>query len=84
MNKILEKNMDCSILKEHKRGMRRYFPLTSTDLHSDEMATEVVSIFTGKEVTDLFKIRASYVSNCLDKYVEQFDGRFWVRTIYSL
>ena len=84
MNKILDKLMDSSILKEHKRGMRRYFPLSSTHLHSDEMATEVVSILTGKQVTDIGKIRAAYVLECFDKYVEEFDGKFWVRTIYRI
>lgn len=76
--------MDSSVLKEHKRGMRRYFPLSSTQLHSDEMATEVVSILTGKEVTDIGMIRGAYVLNCFDKYVEEFDGKFWVRTVYRI
>ncbi len=84
MNKILDKLMDCSVLKESERGMRRYFPLKSSDLHSDEMATEVVSFLTGKEVKDIGRIRAAYVLNCFDKYVVQFDGCCWVRTIYSL
>lgn len=76
--------MDCSIVKEHERGMRRYFPLTSTVKDSDEMAAEVVSIFTGKEQKDLFKIRSSYVFNRLEEKVEQFDGWFWVRTVYRI
>ncbi len=87
MNKILDKIIGSSVLKEHKRGMRRYFPLKSTQLHSDEMATEVVSILTGKEIAspiNLGLVRASYVLNCFDKYVEEFDGSYWVRTVYRI
>lgn len=84
MNKILDQIIDCSILKEHKRGMRRYFPLSSTVKDSDDMATEVVSMLTGKEVTDIGRIRAAYVLNCFDKYVEEFDGSYWVRTVYRI
>lgn len=84
MNNLLDKIMDSSVLKEHKRGMRRYFPLTSTELHSDEMATEVVSIFTGREQKDLFKIRSSYVFNRLEEKVEEFSGSYWVRTVYRI
>ena len=83
MNPILEKIIGSSIIKEHERGMRRYFPLKSTELHSDEMAAEVVSYLTGKEVTNIWSIRASYSIGCFDKYVEKFDGKFWVRTIYK-
>tara|TARA_R110000824_G_scaffold378038_1_gene569452 strand:+ start:479 stop:1018 length:540 start_codon:yes stop_codon:yes gene_type:complete len=83
MNKILDKLMDSSVLKEHKRGMRRYFPLKSTELHSEDMATEVVSYFTGGLKEDIGAIRFAYIFHSLDKRVEKFDG-YWVRTIYRI
>ena len=84
MNPILEKIIGSSVVKEHERGTRRYFTLKSTELHSDEMASEVVSMLTGKEIKDIWSIRASYSIGCFDKYVEKIDNKFWVRTIYKV
>lgn len=82
----LEDKMAHSILKLHKRGMRRYFPIEGNIVEGlpDEVAlTKCYEIVTGKHNPSEWQL-GMFVLNGGDKYIEEFDNQLWVRTIVAL
>jgi hypothetical protein len=72
--------MKDSIVKDFVRGPRRYFPLTETELEW-ERYREAFYIAIGREPEDNIEVGLAIVNLGLGEYIEEFDGRFWVRTI---
>lgn len=70
-----------SIVKEHKRGTRRYFPITAKYRKGWKYLYEAFYIIYGKQPKDRAEVGYAILSQSLDKYVERFDGKLWVRTI---
>ena len=85
----LDKLLDKSVLFEHKRGLRRYFPIESQDITSTDALDEAIFIITGKTVpsdplnANEFRGQA-ILFHSIDKYIENWDGSLWVRTIYKV
>jgi hypothetical protein len=80
----LESRMDQSLVKYHKRGYRRYFPIIAKDLHSWAPYFEAYEIIFGKKATDKAVVGNAILFHGLDSYIEKFEGRLWVRTIYKV
>ena len=75
MSNLREKLFPNSVLKEHDRGLRRYYPLgDDKDKHSDE----AMEILMGKPIEEIPNV--TWFVCDPEKYIEEFDGKFWVRT----
>jgi hypothetical protein len=72
---------DQSILKESKRGLRRYFPINAKRRRGWGYLYEAFYIIYGRQPIDNAEVGFAILSQSLDKYVERFDGKLWVRTI---
>jgi hypothetical protein len=70
-----------SIVKKHKRGTRRYFPLKAKTKRGWKYLYEAFYIIYGREAKEKTEIGMAILSNGLETYVERFDGKLWVRTI---
>jgi len=70
-----------SVLREHERGMRRYFPISSKSRRGWKWLKETFYIIYGRNPIDNTEVGFAVLSQSLDKYVERFDGKLWVRTI---
>jgi hypothetical protein len=70
-----------SIVKEHKRGTRRYFPIQSKRKRGWKYLKEAFYIIYGREPKDNSEIGFAILNGGLDTYVERFDNKLWVRTI---
>ena len=72
--------MKDSIVKNFERGQRRYFPLKAKRM-SQKALNEAFFIIYGRKPEDKGEIGYALLFQSLDKYVEKFDGKLWVRTI---
>jgi len=83
--KYLKPLLATSVVKQHKRGMRRYFPITSKDINSNDALDEAIFILTGKTVPeDALEAkfnRGIAILHFFDFYLEEFDNIIYVRTI---
>ena len=70
-----------SVVKEHKRGTRRYFPINSKIRRGWKYLYETFYIIYGRQPKDNAEVGFAILSQGLDTYVERFDGKLWVRTI---
>lgn len=70
-----------SVVKQHERGLRRYFPIKSTEIEGWEYLKEAFFIIYGRNAIDNSEIGFAILNHSLDRYVEKFDGKLWVRTI---
>lgn len=85
----LDKILDTSIVRDFTRGKRRYFPLVNSE---GIQYTEQI----GDWLKDTFKIifpnskpeegslAYAFIFYHFDKYVEEIEGKLWVRTIYKV
>jgi hypothetical protein len=71
-----------SVVKTMDRGQRRYFPLKAKKKRLSKLAlSEAYFILFGVKTKDKFEFELAVLHNGLDKYIESFDGKLWVRTI---
>ena len=82
--KHLEPLLSSSIIKEFKRGIRRYFPISSTKTDDWKYLEEAFFIIYGRKPKNDSEISFAILYHGLDKYVEEFDGKLFVRTIYKI
>jgi len=73
--------IDSSVIKMHSRGMRRYFPIPAKRRRGWNYLNQAFFIIYGRQPKDNFEVGCAILSQSLDKYVERFDGKLWVRTI---
>tara|TARA_B100000902_G_scaffold379241_1_gene413351 strand:- start:230 stop:637 length:408 start_codon:yes stop_codon:yes gene_type:complete len=78
MSNLRDKLFPKSVLKEHERGLRRYYPLgDDKDKHSVP-EYEAMEILMGKPIEEIPNV--TWFVCDPEKYIEEFDGKFWVRT----
>jgi hypothetical protein len=70
-----------SVVRQHARGPRRYFPIKSKRRHGWKYLNEAFYIIYGRKPSDNSEVGFAILTQSLDKYVERFDGKLWVRTI---
>jgi len=70
-----------SIVKEHNRGTRRYFPISAKRRKGWNYLYQAFFIIYGRQPKNKFEVGCAILSQSLDKYVERFDNKLWVRTI---
>ena len=70
--------MESSIVKETPRGTRRFFPIGK--IRKGKWLHKAYHIIYGKYPSD-WEVMMAVLHQSLDKYVERFDGKLWVRTI---
>jgi hypothetical protein len=70
-----------SVVKQHSRGLRRYFPIQSKRKRGWKYLYETFYIIFGRQPIDNSEVGFAILSQGLDTYVERFDGKLWVRTI---
>ena len=80
----LEKRLGESVVKWHKRGLRRYFPIKAKDLHSWAAYFETFEIICGRKATDQGEVGAAILFHGLDSYIERFGSKLYVRTVYKV
>jgi len=81
--KHLEPLLSSSIVKEFKRGIRRYFPISSTKTDDLEYLKEAFFIIYGRKPKNDSEISFAVLFHGLNGYVENFNGKLFVRTIYK-
>lgn len=77
----LQPMISQSVVKQHTRGMRRYFPITAKRRNGWNYLYQAFYIIYGRMPKDRAELGFAILSQSLDKYVERFDGKLWVRTI---
>jgi hypothetical protein len=77
----LQPLMADSILRQHERGLRRYFPLKAKSRKGLKYLREAFFIVYGREPKSNEDIFQAMFYHSFDKYVERFDGKLWVRTV---
>ena len=70
-----------SVVRQHERGERRYFPIASKRRRGWKYLYEAFYIIYGRNAKDNAEVGFAILSQSLDKYVERFDNKLWVRTI---
>ena len=75
MSDLRDKLFPKSVLKEHERGLRRYYPLGDA---KHQHRAEAMEILMGKPLQDIPPV--TWFVCDPEKYIEEFDGKFWVRT----
>lgn len=70
-----------SIVKQHSRGLRRYFPINAKHRKGWNYLNQAFYIIYGRLPQDNSEVGFAILSQGLDTYVERFDGKLWVRTI---
>ena len=75
MSNLREKLFPKSVLKEHERGLRRYYPLGDD---KGKYSDEAMEILCGKPIEKIPNV--TWFVCDPEKYIEEFDGKFWVRT----
>jgi|LakMenE18May11ns_1017448.scaffolds.fasta_scaffold7824902_1 hypothetical protein len=70
-----------SIVKEHSRGTRRYFPILAKRRKGWNYIYQTFYIIYGRMPKDNFEAGCAILTQSIDKYVERFDNKLWVRTI---
>lgn len=78
----LEDRMGESVLKDFVRGRRRYFPLSANT--KGEGLEEAFFIIFGRPAKDDYEVGLAILFHNLDNYIEEFDGKIWVRTIVKI
>lgn len=73
--------MADSVVKMHSRGMRRYFPLSAKTRRGWKYLHQAFYVIYGRQPVDNAEVGFAILFQSLDKYVERFDGKLWVRTI---
>lgn len=76
----LNSMMGDSIVKDFERGKRRYFPITAKRM-SQKALREAFFIIYGRKPEDDGELGYALLFQSLDKHIEKFDGKLWVRTI---
>ena len=79
--KYLKPLVPNSVVKQHNRGLRRYFPITAKRRTGWNYLYQTFYIIYGRQPKDRAELGFAILSQSLDKYVERFDGKLWVRTI---
>lgn len=82
--KHLDNIMNTSILKQSERGVRRYFPIEGKHRKGWKYLSQAFFIIFGHYPKDKGEIGKAIMFSSLDKYVERFDGKLWVRTVYRV
>jgi hypothetical protein len=77
----LQPLMAQSVVKDSPRGTRRYFPIQAKQKRGWKWLYEAFYIIYGKQAKDNFEVGCAILTQSLDKYVEEFDDKLWVRTI---
>lgn len=77
----LQPLMAQSVVKETPRGTRRYFPIQAKQKRGWKWLYQAFFIIYGREPKERAEIGYAILFQSLDKYVERFDGKLWVRTI---
>ena len=77
----LQSRISSSVVRQHKRGTRRYFPIDAKIRRGWKYLYEAFYIIYGRQPVDRSEVGFAILSQSLDKYVERFDGKLWVRTI---
>jgi hypothetical protein len=77
----LQPLMAQSVVKDSPRGTRRYFPIQAKQKRGWKWLYEAFYIIYGKQAKDNFEVGCAILTQSLDKYVEKFDDKLWVRTI---
>jgi hypothetical protein len=77
----LQEMLPESVVKQHSRGIRRYFPIQSKTKRGWKYLHETFYIIYGRQPLDNSEVGFAILSQGLDTYVERFDGKLWVRTI---
>jgi hypothetical protein len=73
--------MTQSVVKQTVRGTRRYFPITAKRKRGWKWLYQTFFIIYGREPKERAEVGFAILSQSLDKYVERFDGKLWVRTV---
>ena len=73
--------MSSSVVKETPRGTRRYFPIQAKRKRGWKWLYQAFYIIYGREAKENAEVGYAILTQSLDKYVERFDGKLWVRTI---
>lgn len=73
--------MAQSVVKDTPRGTRRYFPIQAKQKRGWKWLYQAFFIIYGREPKERAEVGYAILSQSLDKYVERFDGKLWVRTI---
>jgi len=76
----LKNRLPQSLLKEHERGIRRYFPIEAKNRRGWKWINQAFFIIYGRQPEGNSEAGFAILSQSLDKYVEKFDGKLWVRT----
>ena len=70
-----------SVVKQHERGMRRYFPIKAKRRRGWVYLYQAFYIIYGRQPKCREEVGFAILSQSLDLYVERFDDKLWVRTI---
>lgn len=81
MTDYLQPLMAQSVVKDTPRGTRRYFPIQAKQKRGWKWLYQAFFIIYGREPKERAEVGYAILSQSLDKYVERFDGKLWVRTI---
>ena len=79
----LEQLKSTSVIRDYKRGARRYYPLSAKIRRGDKWLAEAFEIICDKTPTKV-ELGLAVLKYSLDLYVERFEGRLWVRTKYDI
>ena len=77
----LQELVPQSVVKQHSRGLRRYFPITAKRRRGWKYIYQTFYILYGRMPKDNFEAGCAILTQSIDKYVEKFDDKLWVRTI---
>ena len=77
----LQEFVPQSVVRQHSRGLRRYFPIPAKRKRGWNYLNQAFYIIYGRQPKDNAEVGFAILSQSLDKYVERFDGKLWVRTI---
>lgn len=80
----LDRIMSTSVVRQHSRGQRRYFPITAKRRRGWNYLYQAFQIIYCRQPVDRAEIGFAILFQSLDKYVERFDDKLWVRTIYKV
>ena len=72
-------NWEESVVKTHEKGVRRYFPLKSKEMKKEAFKQAFEIIFG--QSPNQGEVSMAILLHGLDKYIEEFDDKLWVRTI---
>ncbi len=81
---MLEAKLSESVVRHHKRGTRRYFPIKSVYPKSWPALYQAFEIIYGRKPENRGEVGTAILFHGLDSYIERIDGKLWVRTIYKV